>query len=360
MRRPFPLAVPLGIALLASCSDTAPPLSPSGSRASLADADFDLTLQEVALRPGVAVDLHARVYVNEGSNAPACPAGKTALALHGFAHTAATWEPFAEALFAERPQEICRVIALDLPGHGGSGDPDGLPFGLLTLEDYAAALTGALAELEAQGRAPGTLIGHSQGGIVVQMAQQALVEGGSSLREAFDVGEVVLLAPTLPRELPWGAADSGFLVGLLSGFAVPDLASPTHFAVPDAVWPLLFFSDLAGVPAAAAPTAAEVATLGYNAPEPVLSALQLVGALGLARPSVDAGIFAGERGSRLTIVAFEQDAFVRPEEDAALFDHLTGGRNGWKFHVVAGEGAVHDMYVSDPAGLLAGAGAGLP
>src|SRR5262249_60076430 len=46
--------------------------------------------------------------------------GPTLVLLHGFTGSIATWEP-ALALLAARH----RVVAIDLPGHGGSPVPDG-------------------------------------------------------------------------------------------------------------------------------------------------------------------------------------------------------------------------------------------
>ena len=92
----------------------------------------------------------------------------------------------------------------------------------------------------------------------------------------------------------------------------------------------------------------------FNAPEPLFSALQLVGAAPFpARPSVAGGIFGAPHGSRLAIVAFAQDGIIRPAEAEALFDHLTAGSAGRTFQVIHGESAVHDLHISDPAGLAA-------
>ena len=315
--------------------------------------DAALTLPGVELQQGVTVELHVAVFSTQGVNPASCQ-GKDVLALNGFAHTAATWEPFARALLASRPGSVCRVLALDLPGHGHSGLPTGLPFSFLTLDHFASALLGALAQLPQHGASVDALIAHSQGGIVVQMAQQRLVSAGSSLRAAHGIQQAVLLAPTPPQGLPWAFVENGTADALLGQFFVPvDPVLGSHFRIPDAVWPFVFFSDLQGQLVYGAPTGAQVAALGYNAPEPLLSALQLVGAAPFGqRPQVDAGVFAAKLGTRLTIVAFEQDGLVRPEEAAAITAHLTGHALGARFEVVRGPGAVHDLYVSDLAALL--------
>ncbi len=78
-----------------------------------------------------------------------------------------------------------RVVAPDLPGHGG----DGASVMGLSMSDYARAVRGVV---EAQGEPP-ILIGHSLGGLIAQMAAtRARVSG------------LILLAPSAP----WGVTGS--------------------------------------------------------------------------------------------------------------------------------------------------------
>jgi pimeloyl-ACP methyl ester carboxylesterase len=360
--RPLPLLARYGalVVLLAACDDApvAPTLQSSGTGAAQARSrDFSVSLPDVALQPGVTADLVARVYVDE--RGPACDSRGTVLALYGFAHTAATWAPLAEELFSPGPNPVCRVIALDLPGHGASGLPDVLPFAFVTLDDYARVLDGALGQLAALGLRSRGIVAHSQGGMIVQIVQQQLVTAGSSLRSAHGIDAVVLLAPTMPDGMSWGFVESGQAGQLLAAFLSPD---QTHFAIPDAVWPTLFFSRLSDntlVPGA--PTPAVVTARGYNAPEALLSALQLVGAPPFpSRPVIDAGIFAPSRGTLLSIVAFDEDQILRPVEASALYDRLAGPVALRAFFTVSGPESVHDMFVSHPAAMLANVRAGLP
>src|SRR5688572_24974369 len=301
--------VPILALALASCGDDRTPVgllpdpgSPQASIAALSQTDVSLMFEDVALHSGGAADIHVRLFVDETAAGASCSAHKTAIAVPGYAHTAATWGPFAEALFVNQPSQICRVAAIDFPGHGGSETPAGFP--LLTLDDYASVVLGVIERLREQGHEPTALIGHSQGGMVVQIAQQRLVASGSSLRDALGIREVTLLAPTMPNALPWAFVENGTAAGLIGGFCQP--APPpncTHVAIPDAVWPFVFFSRFSnGAPVANAPNGA-----GFNAPEPIIVTLQLVGALPPGRPAIDAGIFAGNSGTQLTVIAFEED-----------------------------------------------------
>src|SRR5512139_977044 len=108
------------------------------SGAPTAHHSYDLTLRGIEIRPGVTLDLHAAVFVDESH---ACE-GNVALAIHGMMHTAATWERMVAALFDDNPagRKICRVVALDMPGRGGSTVPANLWFGVVTPEDYATAV----------------------------------------------------------------------------------------------------------------------------------------------------------------------------------------------------------------------------
>lgn len=313
--------------------------------------DYDLSIQDVALRPGVTVDLHVHVYVDE---AQPCE-GRTVFAVHGFAHTSTAWGPLAEALFASGATDggvVCKVAAVDLPGRGGSSLPTGMLFGDLLLADYVTALEGALDGLEAAGVHVGTIAAHSQGGLLAQMLQQRLLDTGTSLLLRYGIHRAMLLAPVPPAGVPWNFVDSGFAAALLSQLIVFDPALGLVVKIPDELFPILFFTDLGGNLVAGAPTPAEVAAEGLNGPEPLLSALNLVGAPPFAREVIDPGIFAAALGTRLTVESFQEDVLIRPAESAILYQLLTGKAPDNEFVVVADPDAVHDLQLSAPELLL--------
>ncbi len=319
------------------------------ARASYPD-DGDIAIRGVVLRPGVTVDVHLSVFANPRGQCE----GKTILAVPGAAHTAATWAPFAEALFERRPggRKFCGLVALDPPGHGRSGLPRGLLFGELTLDDYATVLLSTLQRLSHLGIRPHTVVAHSQGGLVVQLAQQRLAEAGTSLRRAFHVKRLLLFASAGPAPIPWAFVDGGAAGPLLKAFLTSDAVLGTHFALPDAFWVTLAFADLTGTIVTGAPTPAEVAARGWNAPGPGVATLQLVGAPPFARPRVAAGVFDPARGTRLLVVSYEQDPLIRPDENRLLYEHLTDDPSGALFLEVSGPGTVHDLHVADPQRLL--------
>jgi pimeloyl-ACP methyl ester carboxylesterase len=317
-----------------------------------AHAQSGLTLPGVPLRPGVTADIHLEVH-----EAAAPCDGAVVLAVHGVAHAAANWQPFAERVLAEglAGLTVCKLLAVDLPGRGGSSLPAGGPkFGNLTLSDYVAVLRGVLERLPALGLQPDTLLGHSQGGLLIQLAQKALLAEGGSL-QGVGITNAILLASVGPRQVPWEFVDSGRAVPILARYIRFNRTRGLHVSIPDAAWPMVFFSDLTGA-VVGAPAPADVAR--YNARESLVSSLQLVG-LGFRRPSVPAGVFSAVRGTHLTVITLDQDTIIRPHENTLLYEHLTGQPAGGAVTVVSGATAIHDMHVADPDGLLA-AVPGLP
>jgi pimeloyl-ACP methyl ester carboxylesterase len=81
-------------------------------------------------------------------------AGPPLVLVHGLGGSSANWAEIAPALARSR-----RVLALDLPGHGGSAPLPAAP----TLAPFAGAVAAVLAAEEA---APAPVVGHSLGGIV--------------------------------------------------------------------------------------------------------------------------------------------------------------------------------------------------
>jgi pimeloyl-ACP methyl ester carboxylesterase len=121
--------------------------------------------------------------------------GPVVVLLHGLLSASTTWQP-AIAPMAERG---LHVIAVDLPGHGGSD----LPVGGYYLDDYATAVSAFLAHPALELTGPVTLAGHSLGGaIAMQFAQMfpdqigrlVLVSAGGLGRQIHPI----LRAATLP------------------------------------------------------------------------------------------------------------------------------------------------------------------
>jgi hypothetical protein len=199
---------------------------------------------------------------------------------------------------------------------------------------------------------PRAIIGHSQGGLILQKIQQQLINSGSSLNEEFNINKAFLLASAPPKDLPWYALESGMVGQLIGNYVTSDAVLGPIVFFPATDWPYIFFSNLSGIPASGTPTPQEVEGNGYNCPEPLYVALNLSGTQPFERPVVDAGIFKIENGTLLRVATYEQDILRRPEENQALYIHLTGDQDPSGVTVVNGGETVHDLHLSDPEFLI--------
>jgi pimeloyl-ACP methyl ester carboxylesterase len=324
------------------------PVSGFSCKDPVTQGDYDLSFENITLRDGVSATIHCKVFVNNTR----LKHGITIIAIPGASHTAATFEKLAKTVFAFPfvGKLVSNFIAIDMPGHGLSSLPSGLLFGDLNLDDYVNGVINTLNKLKKMKLEPSILIGHSMGTMVAQQLQQTLIDKGSSLKKAYDVEQVILLAPTLPDGMPYLIIDTGAGMSILGQFVTftPELGA--HLAFPDYVWPLVFFSDKTGLPVPNMPSAEEVASKDYNAPESLMFALQVLGAAPYYnRPVIDKEIFGIKKGTLLTVVCFENDILLLPEEGKALFTHLVGKYDKLSRYVcIEGTDAVHDHYISSP------------
>ena len=167
----------------------------------------------VSLPGGGAVDIQVNNFENPNKN----DGNKALLAVHGLAHTGATFELLANELFKKTGNDkIDRVLAFNFPGRNGSGLPSNLLFGNLTVEDYTAVLLGVLDQLAKQIKIE-SILGHSMGGLIVQTAQNSLGFAGTSLQKEYGIQNVYLLAPAIPSPLRWLFAESGAGADLAAG-----------------------------------------------------------------------------------------------------------------------------------------------
>lgn len=323
-------------------------------------AEFDLSLSSIDIRLGSTVDMHAKIYENTSSDCfPSL--GNTILAIPGWMETANTWRPLAHSLFKNETKvwngvlttgNICRIVALDMPGSGGSSLPTGnLVFGDLTLQDYATSILGSLDRLRTINVRPGIIMGHEQGGLLVQMMQETLLANGTSLRRAYSIRSAVLLASAPPQGSSWRFFDS-LDPDTLAGYVQSDPVNGSYLVMPDNDWIAFFFVGINGLVHPGSPIAEQINDLGYKSSAPLAASLQLANIFPFVRPAVEGGIFQPANGTMLQMVAYENDPIVRPEESLALYAYLTYDNTSARHAVVNRADGVHGLHMADPGLLL--------
>ncbi len=331
--------------------------------------DYNIFIEDIEFTPGVTIDINVNVYVNENAHNWANH-GKI-FAIEGMSHTANCMKPLAEELFQNPPKmEINEFYAIDMPGRGGSGLPEGDNFLLedMYFEDYLAVIEGALDYLNNELNIyPRTIIGHSMGGLEVILLQNKLVNEGTNMKKKYKIKNALLLSPAIPAPVNWG-----FINGGGSSALVPYVDYSPDYGIylnlPFYVWPFVFFTNTCCysypdmVPGA--PTPGEVLANGYNSIEAGPILLQLSGMdpanLGLPpssypykpRPEVDEGIFKPKNGVHLTIVSDEFDKMMDPDEELLLYEYLSGDQKHKRFLEVFGEETCHDTHISDPQAIV--------
>jgi pimeloyl-ACP methyl ester carboxylesterase len=316
------------------------------------DARADSELDEnVALRPGVTSSIHVSVRDNPRYRGHCI--GPTVAFVHGLAHTASTWAPLVDEMFATgRRGLICRALLIDLPGHGKSGLPTGLAFGELLLGDYATAVIGALDALRAHQVRAHALFGHSMGGLLIESVQARLLSDHDSLARRYGIHSVVLMSPTPAAEHPWAFAESGAAAATVGSFVTFDPQKGPVVRVDPATWSFFFFTNFNDAFSPGVSSAAEIDLLGYVSDEAAFAGSELVGAAPFARPSVGVRPFDLRHGTFLSFVSPSQDKFSLRSEAEAAYVQLTGDTRMHGFVPIDDEFAVHDMHVAEPRRFL--------
>lgn len=305
-----------------------------------------LVISNVAIREGV----HSDVVVTSYSRA-ATTCRCSAVAVPGLLHSVASWRPLAESLLSGRERKLCRVYAIDLPGQGESSLPKGIRYGELSLDDLVSVLRAVLIALSSQDRSISTMLAHSQGALLVQLLQQALINQGESLRESFNVRHVIFLAPVSGDPIPWYFPTTPRFLELLSQSMASSDERGAHISVGAELWRTLFFSSIEGTLTPRAPALDEVAKFIVQAP--LRSTLETFGFHPYGRPQIQEGIFSKQYKTSLTLLAFAQDPFIGLGETTQLYLHLTGDSRQRRFGILEGEDTVHDYHLIDPTSVAA-------
>jgi pimeloyl-ACP methyl ester carboxylesterase len=326
-------------------------------------SDYSILLEDVEVEPGVTIDINVNVYVNENAIHPNYNGGRV-FAIHGMSHTANTWKPFSEALFETDVlgYNINQVYAIDLPGRGGSGIPEGNGFLMEDLysEHYLNIIFNVLDKLADMKIKPRTIMGHSMGGLWVQLMQQRMLDQGTTLWNEYKIKRAILFAPAPAAPSPWYHITSG-QGGSLAQFAGYFPGLGTMLAIPDQVFPFIFFTNETYQPPATvpgAPTPADVTAEGYGAMEPGPLVFEIAGYQPPApypfkpRPSVDEKIFKRHNKTKLTVISYTGDMLMDEFDEDSLYIFLTGDHKYRRYHELSGDFTCHDLHLSNPVAIL--------
>lgn len=275
------------------------------------------------------------------------------LAVPGAAVCASTYARLSNAILSdpEPGQTIGRVVAVDLFGRGASEVtklPAPMRFGDIGLEDFTRALLQFIDGVKGTELAPQVIVAHSMGALLVQAAQELLLQQGSTLSSC-GVRGVVLLAPVPNRNCAWTQRPSS----ALAPYVVTDEAlgayvelSPEYLAN-NGAW-----QKPGGALASTAPTAEVIRQAQWLARDPLTMGLELVGLGGRApRPAVRRGAFSPRHGTNLALISFEHDAVTPMSDHPALYASLTNNE-AQLYYPIDTDDAVHCMHITNPAPLL--------
>ena len=292
--------------------------------------------------------------------------GSGVFLVHAAGHTAHFFDPLAAALVTA-PNTIRDVYAINLPGHGASGWPADLGYHDISINDYALATCQVLNQMKVvENRNVDTIAGHGYGALVVEYLESQLSSGvpmlppwgqhpPSSLAKDFGIAATILMASSMPEELPWPDVDAPFGAGkakdLIAPYVVDDAALGKIVDVDDSAFLSALFA-VNGVPVSGAPAGADLAKIKsiepFRATGEYLGIAFQGGSLVAAprTPSVQPDLWSGQN---LKVVSFAFDPFALPGEQQALASYLKPGLNA--IEIVDAE-AAHDMPYSKPAALL--------
>lgn len=345
-------------------------------------ANSTLLFPNIDLGGGSTADIHVEVFENSSAFCEGLTTSQlnrhSLFAVHGLGGSAGVWLNLANALFDDNPTGgiVCKVYAIEMPGHGGSGLPTNILFGQLSHVNYANAILNTLTALADLGIRPISYISHSNGALNLQVAQQILVDADSSFSEQFGAEKITFLAGVPSRPVSWPDADGfgDFLEELAACFSGPgnpfDPGCDGFDFDPDGdvdwddirvIDPITVFDcDPLTVPvgiSVAPPDCENPSTLGdrdpgiIGNPEPLNIIRAVFDAAPQIRPITQNGIFGGS-GATLQVVSFEMDTVVGPPAvHQDLFNHLTNGING-TFFLVEGPGTGHFFFDVDPEEFL--------
>jgi len=254
------------------------------------------------------------------------------------------------------------VYAFDEPGHGASGLPPNIKFGMLRMEDYVDVIRQIMDKLRTDEKVESFdyVGGHSMGGMLVMLLEESLAADNTTLREKYGTKGIILFAAAMPEEVHWNLAE-GDALGLpvrLLAMLVPCITfSPLyllHGNMSNEDFLKQYFAVVEKdkikhenvVPGAPAGDAVSV----LNSPEAYV-VLSELGGLDfesggvMQRPEIKEGLFSSYT---LGISGYTKDVLFLPEEEEALCEYLSTNAEKRIYKTIDHDYAVHDDPYSFP------------
>lgn len=266
-------------------------------------------------------------------NNPSIEDGQKVYLVHGFAHNAKTYFPLIDYIFAKYPT-VDEVYAIDLPGHGESFEPfNSDKFSDLGIHEYVEA---SLQVLKSIGEAD-LIIGHSLGGMVVQLMEQRLNEHTPSTSFATEFGteSILLIGSVLPRDIPWNfvVVEGNFLPTLMPFLNRNLCLGGWSAEFPNADFREIFFNNISE----------------EMLPDEKIEQIKNVENLKIGfqmayfPPRIDDNLFSEYQ---LASVAYNNDFLMEISEERALHEKLGG--NADNFYAIFGDYPAHDGFYLEP------------
>lgn len=325
------------------------------------DTYHDIALDSHTLRPDpdrIDPDFNFKCRVrrwvfNDDASKPAL------FMIAGIAHSCNFFNPIVKcmAIDDEFMANVSRIYAFDLPGHGASGSPRNIKFGMLGLDDYVAVILQILDIVKSEAGKIDHVVAHSMGGMLAMLVEKSLISGEepSSLHRGYGTEGVVLLASAMPEQVSWSLGEGlkykrGLPFNMLTMLLPYVTVSPRYLAhgrLSNDDFLETFFAvysehspHVEVVPGA--PTGDTVSII--NSAESYAALAELGGLdLGIGgtfkRPFIKEGLFSSYK---FGVAGYTKDILFLPEEEEELCRYLSTNEARRIYRTIDHDYAVHD------------------
>ncbi|MFZ4403311.1 MAG: alpha/beta hydrolase [Pseudobdellovibrionaceae bacterium] len=281
-----------------------------------------------------------RVFENQQASTD----GQTWFFQHGGAHNSNCFDRLIAQIFAhvKSGHEVRRIICGDLPGRNGSGLAEGLKLGQHTLSDFADSVDQVLLAVAKKYQKLDVVLGHSMGGLILQILADRCKRRKTSFSFTYSTKKILLLAPVLPKELPWKyrTQHKYFTFAMSSLRWNPKLG--WHFNFLHKNWKLYFCSDRKGQYSPQIDLIPMAEQESYYNRDSMRALFATVNFPPFWQPAVQRNSFVEDD---LYFLSFEQDTFTWPEESQGLYKYLTADENMKHYKLLVGPEVSHNAFL---------------